>query len=723
MTATRTLHRHGARPLALLAAAALLLALVPGFTGTADAAHFASNTERLRGEAPDANRFGTAATIALEAYPDGADTVVLARADVFADALAGSLVAGAVDGPILLTEGSRLTGVTADTIVELEASTVILLGGEEALSTAVETAAGALDGVGSVARIDGRNRFDTARLIAHVAAGDDGSGVGTTDDGRTAILATGEDFVDALSAGPLAFGGQHPLLLTARSVLSGEAEDALVDLEIDHVLVAGGSAAVSDDVVAAVEALDITVERVRVPGGDRTHTAVAFAELTRELLYEPLTNAADSLAVATGARDSGGVDALALAPLAFHTQADLVVTAGNNTVNGAVVDGVVQPEARIVDGCGGYGAAETPILIAGGTAAITTDAERQIARTAVCTDFVVDGGLVVTPRASFSVVTPDEDTHTLQVAGRNGLDEPAADAVLRFELHREADPVTTAAILLLLDTTDDDIELPPGVTGFLVEGEDADRRVFLEVERDNVQLDSDGRGAFSYTYDGDAAVEDRIAVCALPDEPADDPTDRSCTDGRGDVPEDTPYGDDVVAKHWVTELEGELAFPISGEREVFVDDDGTENPLGAAGGPATGSALVTFGPTGGGFELCLELALEDVTGSFAAFEEATGLPAVHIHEGGFAVNGDVALAFAGIDDDTGTLPTTCVEVEEAELAEIVADPHEYYVNTHTDVFPGGVARGQLDASWDGDDRSSDEEGQLSDDHGDGHGHG
>ncbi|HEX9888038.1 MAG TPA: cell wall-binding repeat-containing protein, partial [Nitriliruptorales bacterium] len=79
------------------------------------AASDARDITRVSG--PD--RFATAACASGSGYPDGAATVVLARGDAaggYADALAGTVLAHHVQGPILLTAPDELPTVTADEI-------------------------------------------------------------------------------------------------------------------------------------------------------------------------------------------------------------------------------------------------------------------------------------------------------------------------------------------------------------------------------------------------------------------------------------------------------------------------------------------------------------------------------------------------------------------------------------------------------------------------------
>jgi Tol biopolymer transport system component len=128
-------------------------------------------------------------------------SVVLSRADQFADALGGSALANHQDGPLLLTETSGLDSAVKAEIVRVLGApnpqytqTVYLLGGEQALSPAVYTAAKALGY--NVERIGGADRYATSIAIADKMTG--GRAPGKT------FVATGMNFADALSAGAAA---------------------------------------------------------------------------------------------------------------------------------------------------------------------------------------------------------------------------------------------------------------------------------------------------------------------------------------------------------------------------------------------------------------------------------------------------------------------------------------------------------------------------------------
>ncbi|NUR62703.1 MAG: PKD domain-containing protein [Catenulispora sp.] len=123
-----------------------------------------------------------------------AGAAVLARADEFADALAGIPLAVKANAPLLLTGPAAL-----DDRVEAELARILpphgkvyLLGGDSALSAAIETRL-RQDGYTTV-RLGGTDRFATALAIARQGLGDPAH----------VVVATGDDFPDALAAGPYA---------------------------------------------------------------------------------------------------------------------------------------------------------------------------------------------------------------------------------------------------------------------------------------------------------------------------------------------------------------------------------------------------------------------------------------------------------------------------------------------------------------------------------------
>jgi VCBS repeat-containing protein len=221
-------------------------------------------------------RFETAVEASLEAYPDGLDpkgarTVVIATGRNWPDALGGSALAGALDGPLLLTEPGSLPAVVAEEIGRLDAKKAIILGGTAAVTDDVKTALEALLGSGSVERIAGDNRYETAdkvasRVIATLGGSYDG----------TAFVATGGNFPDALGASPLAAANGWPLLLAhPTSGLSAGTKAAMGG--VDTVLILGGLTVVSDSTETYLDGRFGASNVTRLAGADRYETAAKVA--------------------------------------------------------------------------------------------------------------------------------------------------------------------------------------------------------------------------------------------------------------------------------------------------------------------------------------------------------------------------------------------------------------------------------------------------------------
>ncbi|SCG49159.1 cell wall-binding repeat-containing protein [Micromonospora inositola] len=172
-----------------------------------------------------ADRYGTTSAISQSHWASAnsttdqrarAQAVVLSRSDTFADALGGSALAAAKQGPLLMTPPTALQPAIATEMRRVLApgGTVYLLGSAGALSTTVEQQVKAL-GFTTV-RIAGADRFGTSVAIANAV-----------DPAPDMVLAaTGMNFPDALAAGAAA-GAQN---------LPGKGSSAVVVLTNDDKL-------------------------------------------------------------------------------------------------------------------------------------------------------------------------------------------------------------------------------------------------------------------------------------------------------------------------------------------------------------------------------------------------------------------------------------------------------------------------------------------------------
>ncbi len=166
--------------------------------------------ERIAGE----DRYATAAAVSAATLPDGAETVVVASGEGWADALAAMPVVDAEDAGLVLTRGGDVPTATVDELRRLAPDRVVVLGGTAAVSAPVADHVAALTGA-EVQRIAGDDRFETAAAIdAHARPG--GS--------RVAYAVTGSDWVDALAAGP-AVAAEDARLLGVDTTLRWPAPD------------------------------------------------------------------------------------------------------------------------------------------------------------------------------------------------------------------------------------------------------------------------------------------------------------------------------------------------------------------------------------------------------------------------------------------------------------------------------------------------------------------
>ncbi|TYS89363.1 cell wall-binding repeat-containing protein [Rossellomorea aquimaris] len=212
------------------------------------------NVYRIYGK----DRHETAIEISKVGWPDGAETVVLARDTTFPDALAGAPFAYQKDAPILLNPKDSLNGKVKERIKELGAKEVVILGGEGAISAKVakDLKNNGLD----VRRIGGKSRYETAANIAKE--------LGYYDQ---AVIAYGGNFPDALSIAPYAASNGIPILLSPTDELANETKEALKS--VTDTIIVGGKSAISDGVQKQLA----NTNPVRIAGTNRYETSVNIA--------------------------------------------------------------------------------------------------------------------------------------------------------------------------------------------------------------------------------------------------------------------------------------------------------------------------------------------------------------------------------------------------------------------------------------------------------------
>lgn len=213
-------------------------------------------TERIQGS----DRYETAVQVSQEGWPS-ANTVILVRGNDYADALTGVPLAHQLNAPVLLTERDRLNTRTRAEMIRLQAQEVYILGGESAISEQVSAELAALNV--QVIRIAGEDRYETAEKVAqlHSSGGSD-----------TAMVVSGENFPDGISAASYAARKGYPVLLSREQSVPDATNRAIADLGVEKTFVIGGTSTLSTSVAQSLPNAE------RIAGSNRYSTNVAVME-------------------------------------------------------------------------------------------------------------------------------------------------------------------------------------------------------------------------------------------------------------------------------------------------------------------------------------------------------------------------------------------------------------------------------------------------------------
>ncbi len=121
-------------------------------------------------------------------------------------------------------------------------------------------------------RMAGSNRQGTAVAISKAAFPDGAENV---------VIASGDNYPDALAGGPLAYMLDAPILLVCKSNPDQATLDEIKRLGAKHAYILGGPGALGENVAETLRGKGLTVERIA--GSSRFETAVAVAEKMDEL--------------------------------------------------------------------------------------------------------------------------------------------------------------------------------------------------------------------------------------------------------------------------------------------------------------------------------------------------------------------------------------------------------------------------------------------------------
>jgi putative cell wall-binding protein len=184
------------------------------------------------------DRYETAATLSKDTFTGPVDNVFVATGSSFPDALSGAAAAGAQGVPVLLVQKGSVPAATLAELTRLAPKKITVLGGAAAVSDAVVTALKAI--TPTVERWSGADRYATSVAVSSKAFST----------ATRVLVATGEQFADALAGAAVAAGAPGPMLLSTPGCVPASVAAEIARLGATSVTLLGGTSALGAGVAS-----------------------------------------------------------------------------------------------------------------------------------------------------------------------------------------------------------------------------------------------------------------------------------------------------------------------------------------------------------------------------------------------------------------------------------------------------------------------------------------
>lgn len=290
-----------------------------------------------------ADRYETSVKVSQDGWTQS-DNVVLVSGENFPDAISAAPLAKKYNAPILITEGNKLNSLVYDEMKRLQAKNVFIVGGSGVILTDIEDQLKSINL--QVTRISGQDRYETSSKVAEF--------VGTS---NGVILASGQNFPDALSIASIAGAKQMPILLTTANVLPDSVKNFINNNVINKYYVVGGNGAINDSVIQGLSNVK------RLSGSDRYQTnASIINEFSKDLNFSTVyfaygENFPDALCGSSvAAKDSAPIVLLnsssSTAKSLIRSNTDSIsifkVLGGSGVLSDALVKSVISPAKSVL---------------------------------------------------------------------------------------------------------------------------------------------------------------------------------------------------------------------------------------------------------------------------------------------------------------------------------------------------------------------------------------
>ncbi|MDU4277661.1 N-acetylmuramoyl-L-alanine amidase [Finegoldia magna] len=184
-----------------------------------------------------ADRYKTSAQIASKLIDGKTTTLEIASGENYADALSLNNAAEKDKAPILLVRVNAIDKSVEDVIKSSKASLINIAGGEKSVSESTKANIKKISNA-TVNRIGGADRYETSILLAKYSGAKE-----------VVVVASGENFADALVAAPFSAKQKGAILLTNKDKLGQKTEQFIKDTKFNKSYVIGGEKSVSEDVI------------------------------------------------------------------------------------------------------------------------------------------------------------------------------------------------------------------------------------------------------------------------------------------------------------------------------------------------------------------------------------------------------------------------------------------------------------------------------------------
>ncbi|OZM56508.1 hypothetical protein CIB95_12100 [Lottiidibacillus patelloidae] len=222
-------------------------------------------------------------TIVIDGQEVTGKFVIVASGNTFPDSLAAAPLTTYLDSPLLLQRKATINPVNVAELERLQATNVIIIGGEGAIT---ETVAEDLRNLElTVHRVSGSSRYETAvklnELIPYQS--------------KKAIIVSGENFPDALSVSSYAAQLNIPILYVSKNKIKNEVLQYIQDYQITETYVIGGTGVISEEVIESLPS------PTRIFGSNRYETSFEVIKYfgvvnAREVYFATGENFPDALA-------------------------------------------------------------------------------------------------------------------------------------------------------------------------------------------------------------------------------------------------------------------------------------------------------------------------------------------------------------------------------------------------------------------------------------------